>query len=111
MDVRLVQLLSSLIGARNRYALVRLEYAMRHPGTAAPPLVDRLPDSSERTLRRDWPRVEDQLEAAIGYVRELERKRRAGSARDDGFRALQRMVRELDQYARAIRWVLTVTET
>ncbi len=110
MDVRLVQLLGSFISARNEYALLRLECAMHAPELAAPPVVARLTDASERTLRDEWPAVERQLESALRYGKLLAGKRRSIYREDPAFNALQRALRELDQHARAIRWVLTITE-
>jgi hypothetical protein len=110
MDVRLVQLLGSFITARSQYALARLEYAMQHSAEAAPPVIDRLLEPSERALREEWPNLESQLDAAVEYVKALERNRTTRGGSDESFRWLQRSVRELDQYARAIRWVVTVSE-
>jgi hypothetical protein len=110
MDVRLVQLLGSFITARSQYTLARLEFAMRHPDDAAPPVINRLVEPSERALREEWPVLETQLENALGFADRLERAKRRTLQRDDAYRALQRSLRELDQYARAIRWVVTVTE-
>lgn len=106
-----MQLLGSFIGARSQYALARLEYAMVHPAAAAPPLIDRLFEPTERALREDWPHLESQLEGAVAYARRLERIRRKAPIEDPSYRFLQRSLREMDQYARAIRWVLTVTES
>jgi hypothetical protein len=100
MDARLVQLLGSFVGARNQYTLARLEFVMRHPRKAPPPVIDR--------LLEDWPHLEEQLERALSYLKTFEGN---GRPRDPAFRRLRLCVRELDQYARAIRWVLTVTET
>ena len=111
MDVRLVQLLGSFITARSQYALARLEFAMNFPEDPAPPLIDRLLEPSERALRVEWPHLESQLEAGLAYLRKLERSKRKDLSADEGYRWLRRSLRELDQYARAIRWVLTVTET
>ena len=111
MDVRLVQLLGSFITARSQYALARLEFAMHFPHKAAPPLIDRLADPSERTLREEWPKVERQLEEAVDFLKRVERSGERGLKGDEAFRWLQRSIRELDQYARAIRWVLTVSES
>jgi hypothetical protein len=111
MDVRLVQLLGSFITARSQYALARLEFAMNAAGMPAPPVIDRLTAPSERALRDEWPQLERQLEEAIAYAAKLDRSKRAALAKDEGYRLLQRCLRELDQYARAIRWVLTVTES
>jgi hypothetical protein len=110
MDVRLVQLLGSFIGARTEYALVRLECAMCAPDLPAPPVIERLTDASERTLRSEWPAVERQLDAALAYGKHLPVPEGSDHRREIAFRTLDRVVRELDQYARAIRWVLTVTE-
>jgi hypothetical protein len=111
MDVRLVQLLGSFITARSQYALARLEFAMHFPEKDAPPLIDRLLEPSERALNDEWPHLEAQVEAALAFLRALERSKRPRLAKDEAFRRLAGSVRELDQYARAIRWVLTVSET
>lgn len=103
MEVRLVQLLASFISVSADYALARLECALRDPAAPAPPIIDRLPDASEESLRRRWPEIETQLEAALSYAKQI-----PPSPSNTGW--LHRTVRELDQYARAIRWVLTVTE-
>jgi hypothetical protein len=109
MEVRLVQLLASFISVSADYALARLEFALRDPTMPAPPVIERLPDASEESLRGRWPQVEEQLDAALAYAKHLPPAR----SNDDekGPSAwLRRTVREMDQYARAIRWVLTVTE-
>lgn len=111
MDVRLVQLLGSFIRARSDYALARLECAMLLTDAPAPPVIDRLPDASEVTLRVVWPTVERQLEIAMSYSKQLTRNKNDLFKQEPGVRALERTLRELDQYARAIRWVLTVTES
>jgi hypothetical protein len=111
MDVRLVQLLGSFITARSEYALARLEFAMHFPADEAPPLIDRMLEPSERALREEWPNQEEQLEAALAFLKRLERSKRAQLLGDEGFSRLQRALRELDQYARAIRWVMTVSES
>ena len=110
MDVRLVQLLGSFITAHRDYALARLECAMRAPERPAPPIISRLSDASEGTLRDEWPTVESQLDAALAYGKLLARAKSQDSGGLGAYRALDRALRELDQYARAIRWVLTVTE-
>jgi hypothetical protein len=110
MDVRLVQLLGSFIGARGQYALVRLECAQHAPDLPSPPLIDRLSDASETALRDEWPAIERQLDAALAYGKHLTRSNSSKYHDDVAFRALEAALRELDQYARAIRWVLTVTE-
>lgn len=111
MEVRLVQLLASFIRVGSEYSLARLEFAITHPGTAAPPIIDRLPDASEASLRRVWPGIEAQLEAAYAYAKQLPASGGSQQQEDAAAGWLRRTVKELDQYARAIRWVLTVTET
>jgi len=69
MEVRLVQLLGSFISTTSAYVLARLEYALQHPGAPAPPLIERLPDASETTLRTQWDGVERQLESACRYLK------------------------------------------
>lgn len=110
MEVRLVQLLGSFITTTSAYSLARLEYAMRHPEAAAPPLIERLPDASEETLGRDWDRVERQLDAARRYLKAQDDSRGKRAVYDQSFAWLQRTTRELEQYARAVRWVMTVDE-
>src|SRR5271155_5451305 len=110
MEVRLVQLLGSFITTTSAYTLARLEYAMRHPEAAAPPLIDRLSDASEETLRTEWDRVERQLEAERNYVRAHDDSRGKRAVYDRTYGWLQRTIRELEQYARAVRWVMTVDE-
>jgi hypothetical protein len=111
VDVRLVQLLTSFIAARSEYALLRLEFALEHPKLPAPPVIESLPDASEETLRTAWPRLEDRLDAALGYVKRWARDDGSTGGSDDGFGALERRLHEMEQYARAVRWVLTVTES
>ncbi len=110
MEVRLVQLLGSFITTTSAYSLARLEYAMRHPEVPAPPIIDRLPDASEQTLHRDWDRVERQLDSARRYIKSQEDPRGKRAVYDPTFGWLQRTTRELEQYARAVRWVMTVDE-
>lgn len=111
MDIRLTQLVESFVGAQDRYALARLEFALRHPREPAPPLLDRLSEPLEPSLRALWPQIEIQLQEALAFSGRLERSRPRKLARDEAYRHLQRSLRELDQCARAIRWVLTVTES
>jgi hypothetical protein len=111
VDVRLVQLLGSFITARSDYSLARLEFALRHPKAAAPPLIDKLGEPSERALRDEWPTIERQLEAAVAFARDFERRSAVTAIAHVSYRRLERSLRELDQYARAIAWVLTVTES
>jgi hypothetical protein len=111
VDVRLVQLLASFIAARSHYALARLEYAMQHGADPAPPVIDRFTGPTERALHAQWPRLESQLETALKFADSLQRAQRVHPSTDPAFRWLQQSLRELDQYSRAIRWVLTVTES
>lgn len=108
MNPRLVNLLASFIRGTGDYALARLEFAMRFGGRPAPPILDRLPDASEATLRDRWDGVEAQLGVILAYVKQVETASAAEERSDPAFRWLRRTVRELDQYARALRWVLTV---
>ncbi len=110
MEVRLVQLLGSFISTTSAYVLARLEYALQHPGAPAPPLIERLPDASETTLRTQWDGVERQLESACRYLKMQDDSRGKRAAYDASYAYLQRTTRELEQYARAVRWVMTVDE-
>lgn len=108
MNPRLVNLLASFIRGTSDYALARLEFSMRFAERTAPPLLDRLPDASETTLRERWDGIETQLAAIVEYVKQVEAAPGTQERHDPAFRWLRRTVRELDQYARALRWVLTV---
>ena len=110
MDVRLVQLLASFIRVSGDYALARLEFSVKRPGEPAPPIIDRPPDASEQTLRERWPAIEAQLEEARRFAKHLSDGEGTGQQEDTAAGWVARTVQELDQYARAIRWVLTVTE-
>jgi len=110
METRLVQLLGSFITTTSTYALARLEFAMRHPTLAAPPVINRLSAASERLLHDEWEVVEAQLETAQRFLRELDDARGKRSVYDPSFASIARVTRELSQYARAVRWVLTVED-
>jgi hypothetical protein len=110
MDVRLVQLLASFIRVSGDYALARLEFSVKHPDEPAPPMVDRPPDASEHTLRERWPAIEVQLEEARRFAKHLRDCEGSAQQEDTAAGWVARTVQELDQYARAIRWVFTVTE-
>ena len=110
MEVRLVQLLGSFITTTSSYVLARLEYALKHPEGPAPPLIERLCDASESTLRTRWSSVESQLESARHYLAARDDSRGKRGPYDPSFAYLQRTTRELEQYARAVRWVMTVDE-
>jgi hypothetical protein len=108
VNPRLVNLLASFIRGSSDYALARLEFSMRFAGRPAPPVLERLPDASEATLRDRWDRIEDQLATILSFVKQVESAPGSDERSDPAFRWLRRTVRELDQYARALRWVLTV---
>lgn len=108
MDVRLVQLLGSFIVARSEYVLARLEFAAYHADLAAPGNIDRLPDASEATLHEVWPKIETQVADAVLAMRKLARAHRAYLDDDVQFTRLGEVLREMEQYARAIAWVLSV---
>jgi hypothetical protein len=108
VNPQLVNLLASFIRGTGDYALARLEFSMRFGGRPAPPLLDRLPDASEATLRERWDATEHQLASVLAYVKQVEAVSGTEERSDPAFRRLRRTVRELDQYARALRWVLTV---
>ncbi len=110
MEIRLVQLLGSFISTTSDYTLARLEFAMRHPQVQAPPIIERLTDASELTLLTEWENIERQLELARRYLKRLDDSRGKRAVYDQSFAYLQRTVRELDQYARAVRWVMTVDD-
>ncbi len=105
-----MNLLGSFIGGTSAYALARLEFCMNFPAHPAPPVVERLPDASERTLRERWDRIESQLHAVVDYVKRIDADPSSSPRTAPSFRFLKRTVRELDQYARAMRWVMTVTQ-
>ncbi len=105
-----MQLLGSFITTTSAYALARLEYAMTHPTAPSPPLIERLPDASETTLNLRWDRAEAQVETARSYLRAHNDRRGKRAVYDASFASLERSTRELEQYARAMRWLLTVEE-
>lgn len=84
---------------------------MRHSRAAAPPLIPRLTDASAATLRDEWPAVAAALERALRYVSDADDRRGKRAVYDQTFAALSRSTRELEQYARAVRWVLGVERT
>lgn len=110
MDVRLVQLLASYIETASSYALARLDLAMAQPGAMLPPLLPRPSAASETVLRDEWPRSQRALEAAMKYVRDAERGHVSVDRTHAAFGWVERCIRELDQYARCIQWVLTVND-
>ncbi len=110
MDVRLVQLLGSFITGTSNYALARLETAMAFSTREAPPVLRRLPDASEDTLRTRWDGVEDDLAAVARWLKQFEATADSTARSDPAYLWLRRTARELEQYARAVRWFITVTE-
>jgi hypothetical protein len=110
MEARLVQLMASFVRVSSDYALARLEFAMRFPERESPPVLNRPPDASERGLRTEWDAIERQLDAVGAFLKQIERQPRTRERSGSAFRSLVRTARELDQCARALRWVLTVTE-
>src|SRR5580658_6355480 len=98
MDQKLVRALSSFITRSSDYSLARLEFATTHPELPAPPVLDRLPDASERTLRERWDRLEHQLDGIMAFIRRLD-DAEGRIASDATFRWLSRTARELEQYA------------
>jgi hypothetical protein len=109
VDQRIVRALSSFITRSSDYSLARLEFALQHPERSAPPVLERLPDASERTLRERWEALDRQLGDIMAWLRATHDVE--GRRSDDATLAwLDRIIRELDQYARALRWILTVTE-
>jgi hypothetical protein len=111
MDLRLTQLLGSFTEAHAHYTLARLEYALHHPAKPAPPPVTCFADPAEGAVRAGWPQIEAQLETALAFTDRLERSRRRRRVADRALRSFARSLRELDRSARAIRWLLTVTES
>ena len=110
IDQRIVRALSSFITRSGEYSLARLEFAIEHPDLPAPPVLERLPDASEQTLRERWETLDRQLDAVVAFLRSLDDAGHARRSDDATFMWLARIIRELDQYGRALRWVLTVTE-
>ena len=110
MDQRIVRALSSFITRSSDYSLARLEFAMQYPGQPAPPILGRLPDASEQTLRDHWETLDRQLDDIMAFLRSLDDAEGRIARGDATFAWLTRIIRELDQYGRALRWVLTVTE-
>src|SRR5580692_8775808 len=111
MDLRLTQLLGSFTAAHGQYALARLEYALRHPAKPAPPPVTCCADPGEGSVRADWPHIAAPPDTARAFRDRLERSRRRRRVADRAFRSVARSLRELDRSARAVRWVLTITES
>lgn len=110
MRQRLVRLAASFIGGTGEYTLARLEFAMKNPEHPVPPTLTRLPDASEATLRERWESIENEVDGILAFVKRIDAEPRSTVRSDPAFLWLKRTARELDQYARALRWVLTVSE-
>ncbi|MBV8246061.1 MAG: hypothetical protein JOZ38_09095 [Candidatus Eremiobacteraeota bacterium] len=110
MEVRLVALLASFIEVSTEYALARLEVTMLMPDAPVPPVISRPSEASEDALRREWPEIETALDAARAYLKAVDREEGGHLKEESAYGWLRRTVKELDQYARAVRWVLTITE-
>ena len=111
MDARLEQLLNAFAAAYGRYTLARLEFALHHPAKPAPPVVGGLCESCEVELRTLFPQIEMQLETALAFAGRHERGGRRRRRPDPQFRLYSQSLRELDRCARALRWMLTITES
>ena len=110
LDQRLARLLASIVERRADYALARLELSIKVPKAPVAPLLPPLGNASEELLRDRWDNLERQLDEVGRFVRRIDDDRRAKTRLHPAFLWLERTYRELDQYARALRWVLTVTE-
>jgi hypothetical protein len=116
VTARLAQLLSSYLEASRAYTLARLEFAVRHPRIPAPPVIAQPGLGDPETagvsadfVRARWDDVEQQLQRARRYLSVLD-DRRGKDAAEAALRGLRRAVGELDHYARAVRWLITVEE-
>jgi hypothetical protein len=110
LEQQLVRLTSSLIECGADYALARLELGTRLPALDLPPPLPPLSDASETSLRAGWDELESRLDAIRRSVKRIDADRRTTDRQDPAFLWVRRVYRELDQYTRALRWVLTVTE-
>jgi len=110
MHQQVTRILGSFITKTSEYTLARLEYGIVFPDREPPPVLSRLPDASQRTLHDKWDAVEAQLDTIVLALRPALALPRSGDRQDAAVRRLDRIVRELDQYARALRWIRTVNE-
>jgi acyl carrier protein phosphodiesterase len=108
MEGRLTRLLNSYASTRSSYALARLEFALKHPGLPSPPLI--APPAEGLLVTEQWDDVERCLDTLRRYLRGIDDNRGKRAAYDQSFAYLQRTYRELDQYARAVRWLITVDD-
>ena len=83
---------------------------MKFPAHAMPPTLTRLPDASEEALRARWDTIESEVEGILAFVKRTDDDPGTTVRSDSAYLWLKRTARELDQYARALRWVLTVSE-
>ncbi|MGB8265095.1 MAG: hypothetical protein WCE44_02110 [Candidatus Velthaea sp.] len=110
MHQQVTRIMGSFITKTSEYTLARLEYGIVFPDREPPPVLSRLPDASSRSLRDHWEAVEAELEAILVALRPVLTLPRNGEREEKAVRRLDRIVRELDQYARALRWIRTVNE-
>jgi hypothetical protein len=107
----MAQLFKTFVEAHERYALARLEFALAHPTKPSPPVVVCPEVSYEGVLRAELPEIEMQLDVALAYAGRIERARRRRRIGDRSFRLYAQALNELDRAARAMRWMLTITES
>jgi hypothetical protein len=107
---RLVRLAASFISGSGDYTLARLEFGLKFPAHGMPPTLTRLPDASEEALRARWDTIESEVEGILAFVKRTDDEPGTTVRSDSAYLWLKRTARELDQYARALRWVLTVSE-
>ena len=106
MRTRLRMLLTSFNKCASDYALARLEVALADPGSASPPIVERvgpaLGADDEFAVR--WPAALTQVASAADFV--AAGKRRALDAKLDlAWARLARAVKMLAQFAESIEWL------
>ena len=101
MHQQVTRILGSFITKTSEYTLARLEYGIVFPDREPPPVLSRLPDASQRTLHEHWDAVETQLDAIVTALRPALALPRSGDREEAAIRRIDRVVRELDQYARA----------
>jgi hypothetical protein len=110
MEERLTRLLTSYSTGAGVYALARLEFALKYPYLPAPPLVPRPQEALQAVAENAWDQTEQRLDDVRRYLRAVNDQRGKRAAHDQPFASLQRAYRELDQYARAVRWLITVED-
>jgi len=110
MEERLARLLASYSSTTSKYVLARLEFALKHPRMPAPPLLARPVKATQNPAEIAWDDVERDLDAVRLYLRNINDQRGKRAAYDPPFASLQRAYLELDQYARAVRWLITIED-